>query len=701
VSTYAERPQLSQELEEKLNKTHGGELAHAVAVVGLGGTGKTQLVLRYLQKHQEEYDTVLWLDVRSVETARSSFERCCRALSLNVEASLGDGPLQDVPPVQAVLSLLRARSEDERWLMVLDNADDPSWVSSIVPQGEAGTVIVTSQDAGAARLLGGHVTKVDVDAMEPEEAVCVMSEHFEDLVYQDEDDECRELIEEITKLLDRLALALDLAGARIKAHVQPGTNLRAALQQYVSDYRHNQNDLLRDGEYARAAPYKKTMWTAWETSLASLRKLEQSQPNIYPIHLLRFMTLLDRSNVQDELFRLARLGVEEACSRLGVELPAWMQGLLANRADGEWNDYPYLTAVNLLIRYGLVRPIAKPWKGTTMHGLVRWRASAEMDREQYWHLHLAFVTAVCMTMGRDLGDTSFRRHVSVHLPLIDAILDVPDYKDPRGICWMWNAIALLLWYEGRAKEAEELMLKVLESTTRVLGYEHPETLSAMANLAASYGAQGRSKDAEQILVQVVKVMSRVLGEEHFDTLSATAKLAATYGPQRRWKEAEMLSLEVVEVSSRVLGEEHPATLTATANLAVAYTSQGLLEKGEELLVRMVKAMARVSGEEHPETLSAMYILATTYMDQGKLEDAGELFIQVKEARSRVLGEEHPDTLYATSCLAETYWRQGRTEEAEVLFSKTVEPMSRALGEEHPETLWAMAGLAKVRNARST
>jgi hypothetical protein len=331
VSTYAERPQLSQELEEKLSKTHGGELTHAVAVVGLGGTGKTQLVLRYLQKHQEEYDTVLWLDVRSVETARSSFERCCRALSLKVEASLGDGPLQDVPPVQAVLSLLRARSEDKRWLVVLDNADDPSWVSSIVPQGEAGTVIITSQDAGAARLLGGHVTKVDVDAMEPEEAVCVMSEHFEDLVYQDEDDECRELIEEITKLIDRLALALDLAGARIKAHVQPGTNLRAALQQYVSDYRHNQNDLLRDGEYARAAPYKKTVWTAWETSLASLRKLEQSQTNICPIHLLRFMTLLDRSNVQDELFRLARLGLEEACSSLGVEAPAWMQGLLASR----------------------------------------------------------------------------------------------------------------------------------------------------------------------------------------------------------------------------------------------------------------------------------------------------------------------------------------------------------------------------------
>ena len=658
VSTYAERPQLSLELEEKLSKTHGGELAHAIAVIGLGGTGKTQLVLRYLQKHQQEYDTVLWLDVQSVETARSSFERCCRALGLKVEATLSDGPLEGVPPVQAVLSWLRARSEDKRWLVVLDNADDPSWVSSIVPQGEAGTVIVTSQDARASRLLGGRTTKVNVDAMEPEEAVCVMLEHFKDLVYRGENGECKELIEEVTERLDRLALAMDLAGARISTNVEDGNDLRAALRQYLSDYRHNQNTLLQDDEFAHTSQYKKTMWTAWETSLASLRKLEQSQPNIYPIHLLRFMTLLDRSNVQDELFRLARFGLEEACSWLGVEAPAWMQGLLASQENGEWNDYPYRTTVNLLIRYGLVRRIAQPWKGTTMHSLVRWRASAEMDREQYWHLHLAFITAVCGRVGTDsteLQGTRFRRHVVVHLPLIDAILGATHRKEP----WlMWETIASVLWQEGRAKEAEELMLKVLESTTRVLGHEHPDTLSAMSNLAASYGAQGRSKEKEELMVQVVEARSRVLGEEHPETLSALANLALTYRSQGRSKEAEELSAKVVEVSSGI------------------------------------------RGQEHPKTLSAMYLLALTYIDQGKLGDAEKLFVHVVEVRSRVLGEEHYGTLAAKACLAVTYGKQGRTEEAEVLFSKVGEAMSRVLGEEHPETLWAMASLAGIRNARS-
>ena len=104
-------PSVVTELVEKLSLAQGGKPAHAVVVIGSGDTGEARLVLRYIHKHQEEYDTVLWLDAQSVETARSSFERCCRALGLPVETTLGDVPLQDVAPVQAVLSWLRARNE--------------------------------------------------------------------------------------------------------------------------------------------------------------------------------------------------------------------------------------------------------------------------------------------------------------------------------------------------------------------------------------------------------------------------------------------------------------------------------------------------------------------------------------------------------------------------------------------------------------
>ena len=66
---------------------------------------------------------------------------------------------------------------------------------------------------------------------------------------------------------------------------------------------------------------------------------------------------------------------------------------------------------------------------------------------------------------------------------------------------------------------------------------------------------------------------RVLGAEHPDTLSAMENLAATYRDQRRWKEAEELGLHVKDARLRVLGVDHPDTLSAMGSLASTYCSQ--------------------------------------------------------------------------------------------------------------------------------
>jgi hypothetical protein len=317
--------------------------------------------------------------------------------------------------VQAMLSWLRGRGEDKRWLVVVDNADDLAWdVSSIVPKGKAGTVIVTSQDAQASRLLGGRTPMVKVDAMEPEEAVRLVSNYFDEPLCHG--DGSLTLVEEITECLDRFALAMGLAGARARADIDNGDEVKVALRQYLNDYRRSQDKLLRDEEFACVSTYKKTVWTAWETSLASLKEVEDRQPDIYPVQLLSFVALLDRANVQDELFRLASLGLEDACNRLNAKVPPWMQGLLGRGKDDVWDDFLYRASVKLLLRYGLVRPVGEPWKGTTMHGLVQWRAGVGIDREEYRRLYFAFITAVCTKIGDETDCVQFRRHVVVHLP---------------------------------------------------------------------------------------------------------------------------------------------------------------------------------------------------------------------------------------------------------------------------------------------
>jgi len=68
----------------------------------------------------------------------------------------------------------------------------------------------------------------------------------------------------------------------------------------------------------------------------------------------------------------------------------------------------------------------------------------------------------------------------------------------------------------------------------------------------------------------METSKRLLGQEHPDTLTSIGNLASTFWNQGRWKEAEDLEVQVIETSKRVLGQENPSTLSSIGNLASTY-----------------------------------------------------------------------------------------------------------------------------------
>ncbi|KAH6681362.1 hypothetical protein B0J14DRAFT_633104 [Halenospora varia] len=225
--------------------------------------------------------------------------------------------------------------------------------------------------------------------------------------------------------------------------------------------------------------------------------------------------------------------------------------------------------------------------------------------------------------------------------------------------------------------------KRFSRSEKALKYIDSNTASIFGNI---YQDQGRWKEAEKLFVQVMETRKRVLGQEHPDTLTSIANLASTYWNQGRWEEAEKLEVQVVETRKRVLGQEHPDTLTSIANLASTYRNQGRWEEAEKLEVQVVETSKRVLGQEHPDTLTSIANLALTYWNQGRWEEAEKLFVQVVETRKRVLGQEHPGTLTSMANLAKTWKNQNRDAEALDLMSLSLDLMSIKLGADHPTTL---------------
>jgi hypothetical protein len=68
-------------------------------------------------------------------------------------------------------------------------------------------------------------------------------------------------------------------------------------------------------------------------------------------------------------------------------------------------------------------------------------------------------------------------------------------------------------------------VQVMETRKRVLGDEHPDTLTSMNNLAFTMIGQGRKGDAIKLMTKCVRLRQKILGPEHPHARSSAAALA--------------------------------------------------------------------------------------------------------------------------------------------------------------------------------
>ncbi|KAF2022699.1 hypothetical protein EK21DRAFT_44720, partial [Setomelanomma holmii] len=71
----------------------------------------------------------------------------------------------------------------------------------------------------------------------------------------------------------------------------------------------------------------------------------------------------------------------------------------------------------------------------------------------------------------------------------------------------------------------ELDVQVMETRKRVLGEEHPSTLTSMNNLALTLKSHGSTQKAISLLKHCCKLLIATLGPQHPDTISSRRTLS--------------------------------------------------------------------------------------------------------------------------------------------------------------------------------
>ena len=258
-----------------------------------------------------------------------------------------------------------------------------------------------------------------------------------------------------------------------------------------------------------------------------------------------------------------------------------------------------------------------------------------------------------------------------------------------------DAIANAYVSAGRLSDAIPLFEQLLTDYIRILGEDHPNTLTSRNNLADAYLDAGRLSEAISLYEQVLTDSSRILGEDHPNTLTTRNNLACAYESAGRLAEAITLYDQVLTDRIRILGEDHPNTLTTRNNLACAYESAGRLAEAITLYDQVLTDRIRILGNDHPNTLTTRNNLAYAYNSAGRLAEAITLYEQVLTDSIRILGNDHPHTLSSRNNLAYAYKSAGRLAEAIALYEQVLTDSIRVLGKNHPYTLATLNALARA------
>ena len=275
--------------------------------------------------------------------------------------------------------------------------------------------------------------------------------------------------------------------------------------------------------------------------------------------------------------------------------------------------------------------------------------------------------------------------------------EAEKFADARRDSEEWanlqDAIADLLFAQGRYGDAEKLYRSVIETRSRVVGPEHPDTLASRHRLIYALNEAEKHAEAEAEAREVVRLREKILGFEHPDTLLSRYNLASALYHEGKFAEAERLYREVSKLDNMVIGPEHRRTLAARIGLANALNDQGKYAEAISTYGEVIKLDEKVYGREHPVTLNDRMDLATALQANGQYLAAEAEYRMVIQVQEKVIDPKHAHTLNTRNNLAELLDDEGKYAEAEAECRQIIELEEKVLGPEHRLTLNSRGNLA--------
>ncbi|KAF2239753.1 TPR-like protein [Viridothelium virens] len=661
------------------------QLASRLALVGLGGVGKSQLAVEYSYRIREKSPSTWVFWVHASSTAR--FIEGYRKIAERAKLCRLDQPDADI--LMRVYSWL-CDETNGRWMMIIDNADDvdvftcrsaggrgsgdefasraASTLLDSIPQSSNGSILITSRSRDVAfRLTGDYANIIGVRPMDQAHALTLLRNQLKGSFgrdYTEQDGMGQEDATALVAALDYMPLAISQAAAYISQRAP-----RATVSKYLQGLREGDRDraklLQMDlGDTRRDGTASNSIITTWQISFEHIRRERPSATR-----LLSLMSFFNRQSIPESL--------------LGDHYYE------SSDVSADFED-----DLNTLLSFSLVATDVGG-RHFQMHRLVQFSTmkwlELQGDLEDWKEKYVTL-------MNENYPKSNYENWKACQALFPHAQATVACRPKRDDVLQTWASVlskAMVYAHEmGYYQAAQEMGRGALEAREMTLGVEHPCTLSSVGRLATALRVGGKYEEAEVMFRRAMQGREKVLGPEDPLTLSDLNNLGLVASERGDYKEAELIYRRALQSQEKVLGMEHGSTLACMDNLGLTLGKQGKVNEAETMHRRALEGSKKNFGERHPDTLVCARNLASVLGFLGRYEEAESLHRRVLDDSVRVLGEEHPFTSYSFCNLGSVLHAQGKDEEAAAIHRQALARREKVLGKEHPHTLSSMHNLAK-------
>ena len=664
-ATFLNRAELLDQVHEKLKKQTG---IQTVALIGMGGAGKTTLARQYA--HQIKAYVIWEINAETHESLKKSFENLAQALSKTEEDKKVLRRIQEIKnPIQreekTIQFVKKQLKQSPNWFLVYDNVEKFSDIQKYFPQNVGawgqGEIILTTRDSNIQnnKQVNSIIRIGELNQDQKLNLFTKIMTNGEEYSFTPvQTKEAKIFLQE----LPSYPLDISIAAYYVKATNIPYTAYLESMNQSNEDFINVQETLLKEG-----GDYTRTRYSIITISLQQLINAHKDFKD-----LLLFISLLDSQNIPRDLL----------------------------------NKYKSSTVVDNFIyhlkKYSLITSESNTFPQSTptfsIHRSMQEISLAYFIKSLTLGKNHQFLKSITHTLGDYIAEVIEEKDflkMKILISHCEMLLSHHNLLTNITKGTVSSELGGLYTYQEDPLKAIPLLEESFTELNKGGTENYAQLVRTLFYLGITYWDKGNYEKVKNVAEQCILIYKKNFPEDYAGLAKALALLGNAHRELGNYETAKGLFQQSLIYYKKCYPENHVRVAGVLTSLGFAYYELANYEEAKKHLEKSLKICKKHYAANHYEIGRALVILGKVHKKLGNYKQAQNHLEEAYTVQTKLFSEDHYTVAWILGSQGSVYGKLGNYKKAKSLIKKCLQNFEKNFGKNHLEPAKILLDLGQV------